>query len=92
MLRALEEQLTPPQIVILRGTPGQIEPWREQLAAVYAPHQLVLAIGNEETALPAALASKPARPGGATAYVCRGSVCSEPVTTFEGLASSLQAP
>jgi len=92
MLRALEEQLSPPQIVILRGTPGQIEPWRQQLAAGYAPHQLVLAISSEESALPEALASKPARPGGATAYVCRGSVCSEPVTTLEGLASSLQPP
>jgi uncharacterized protein YyaL (SSP411 family) len=87
-LQALEEHLEPPEIVILRGPDALIESWRRQLARVYAPHRLVLAIPADAPDLPPALASKPARPGGA-AYVCRGSTCSEPLTEFDALARTL---
>jgi uncharacterized protein YyaL (SSP411 family) len=87
-LQALEEFLTPPEIVILRGAPELIESWRTQLAAIYAPHRLVLAIPQDAAALPAALASKAALPGG-VAYVCRGSTCSEPLRDFAALARAL---
>ena len=87
-LQALEELLAPPQIVILRGPAALIETWRRQLAAVYAPHRLVLAIPEGTSGLPAALESKTALPGG-VAYVCRGSTCSEPLRDFESLARAL---
>ncbi len=44
MLAALEELLHPPQIIIIRGEPAQIEEWRAQLARLYAPRRLVLAV------------------------------------------------
>jgi len=89
LLEALEEALHPPEIVILRGPAARIEPWRRQLATVYAPRRWVLAIpAHAEGLLPAALESKPAPAGGA-AYLCRGSQCSPPLADFEALAAAL---
>ena len=99
LLQALEETLTPTEIVILRGPLSIIEPWRRQLAAVYAPRRVVLAIpatggaslpdaALPDAALPAAFAAKPALPGGA-AYVCRGSQCSAPITSLAALIEEL---
>ena len=88
-LQALEEYLRPPEFVILRGPAAQVEGWRRQLAAVYAPHRLVLAIADDVSGLPPALADKAPRPGG-VAYVCRGSVCSEPLHDFRELVRDLR--
>jgi uncharacterized protein YyaL (SSP411 family) len=87
-LNALEEQLHPPEIVILRGPIAQIEEWQRQLDAIYAPRRWTLAVSDAED-LPTALAIKPigAAP---VAYVCRGSVCSPPLTSLEDLAAALR--
>ena len=44
MLAALEELLHPPQIIILRGAEDADRAWRAQLARLYAPRRLVLAV------------------------------------------------
>jgi uncharacterized protein len=94
LLQALEELLQPPVIVILRGPRAAIEPWRAELAAVYAPGRLVLAIPSDPGdltapgALPAALISKPPLPGGA-AYICRGSQCTAALTSLADLIAEL---
>jgi hypothetical protein len=96
LLQALEEMLQPPVIVILRGPRAAIEPWRTELAAVYAPGRLVLAMPSDHTAKaeadagewPAVFATKPALPGGA-AYVCRGSQCTAPLTSLAELIAEL---
>jgi uncharacterized protein YyaL (SSP411 family) len=93
LLQALEEALEPPEFVILRGEPQVIEPWKRQLAMVYAPRRIVIAVPGMGAAgdarLPEALASKPAPTEGGAAYVCRGSVCSAPLTSLEGIAAAL---
>jgi uncharacterized protein YyaL (SSP411 family) len=89
LLTALEELLNPPETVILRGEPGAIEGWRAELAKLYAPRRLVLAIPADATGLPPALADKAPR-GAAVAYVCKGSVCSAPLESFSALANHLQ--
>ena len=94
LLQALEESLSVPELVILRGPAAVIGPWRRALAGRYAPQRLVLAISDEAlaranaTPLPPALASKPAQPGGA-AYVCRGSQCSAALGSLESLLAEL---
>lgn len=93
LLQALEEMLEPPVIVILRGERAAIEPWRAQLAAVYAPGRLVLAIPSDTTTTDElnhwpVFFSKPALPGGA-AYVCRGSQCSAALTSLPDLMAEL---
>ena len=89
MLAALEELLHPPEIVILRGEAAGIESWRRELARLYAPRRMVLAIPADAADLPAALAEKSPR-GSATAYVCRGSVCFAPIDSFGELAETLR--
>ena len=89
LLIALEELLSPPEIVILRGVPETIESWRRELARLYAPRRMVIAIPTDTGNLPPALADKPAR-GDAVAYVCKGSVCSAPLASLTALATHLR--
>ena len=90
LLIALEELLHPPQIVVLRGEPEAMQLWRRDLARIYSPRRLVLAIAADASDLPPALAEKTPR-GPAVAYVCRGSVCGEPIGSFAGLTEALRA-
>jgi uncharacterized protein YyaL (SSP411 family) len=89
LLGALEELLTPPEIVILRGEGKAVRELQKELAKVYAPHRLVLAVPSDATGLPLAIADK--KPGaGVLAYVCRGSVCAAPVDNITELAGQLR--
>jgi uncharacterized protein YyaL (SSP411 family) len=91
LLQALEEYLAPPEIVILRGPAVLLSQWQRQLALVYAPRRLVLAIPEDAADLPPALAAKAALPGG-VAYACRGSVCSAPLHSLAALTAELARP
>jgi len=89
LLNALEETLNPADVVILRGESREITQWQRQLAKVYSPHRIVLAIPADAAGLPAALSDKkPA--GAAVAYVCRGSTCSAPIDSLGALAEHLR--
>jgi uncharacterized protein YyaL (SSP411 family) len=85
---ALEELLTPPTIVVLRGAAPALRPWLQALAPEFRPATLVLGIDAVTHDLPAAL-DKPAAPGRVNAYVCRGVSCLEPVSRVEALRDSL---
>ena len=85
---ALDEWLTPPTIVVLRGLDAP--DWQRRLAARYRPHTLALRIADAATALPAALA-KPIPAHGVNAWVCRGVECLPAISDFEPLASTLDA-
>ena len=87
LLNALEETLNPPDIVILRGERADIRTWQKELAKVYGPHRLVIAVPSD---LPPALADKPAT-GSTVAYVCTGSVCSAPIEHFSELVEQLRS-
>jgi len=88
LLAALEELLTPPEIIVLRGEARTIEGWRAALARFYAPQRIVLAIPAEAAGLPAALAEKTAR-ALPVAYICRGSTCSAPIDSLDALTEQL---
>jgi uncharacterized protein YyaL (SSP411 family) len=81
LLRALEEALTPPDIIILRGPEDEMAEWRRALGA--DPHRLVLGLPNGTPALPAVLA-KP-ESDRVNAWVCRGVTCLEPTAKLENL-------
>jgi uncharacterized protein YyaL (SSP411 family) len=89
LLIALEELLNPPETIILRGEATAIEAWRRDLARLYAPRRLILAVPGDARELPPALEEKPTR-GNAVAYVCKGSVCSAPLESFSALAAHLR--
>ena len=89
LLIALEELLNPPATIILRGEAATIESWRRDLARLYAPRRLVIAVPGDASDLPATLQEKAVR-GDAVAYVCKGSVCSAPLDSFSALAAHLR--
>jgi uncharacterized protein len=89
LLIALEELQNPPETIILRGEAAAIEAWRRDLARLYAPRRLILAVPGDARDLPPALEEKPTR-GDAVAYVCQGSVCSTPLESFSALAAHLR--
>jgi uncharacterized protein len=89
LLIALEELLNPPETIILRGEAAAIEAWRRDLARLYAPRRLIIAVPGDSRDLPPALEEKPTR-GDAVAYVCQGSVCSAPLESFSALAAHLR--
>jgi len=84
MLTALEEHLSPPQIVILRGSSTDVARWAKSLAPLYAPRRMILAVPDDALDLPAAIASKAPRDT-AIAYVCQGPLCSEPIADLPRL-------
>jgi uncharacterized protein YyaL (SSP411 family) len=81
LLRAIEEALTPPEIIILRGPAAGMAEWRRALAA--DPRRLVLSLPNGITGLPAMLA-KP-ESDHVNAWVCRGVTCSAPTAELKEL-------
>ncbi len=88
LLTALEEQLTPPQTLILRGEAGALAPWLTAARAGYRPLRLTLAIPPDAVDLPGVLAH--CRPqGDAVAYLCQGGQCSAPLLTFESFCAAL---
>ena len=88
LLLALEELVNPTEIVILRGRSSSIEAWQHELAKLYAPRRLVLAIPADASDLPPALKNK-APKGEAIAYICRGTTCSAPIDSLSALAQDL---
>ncbi|MEJ2602379.1 MAG: thioredoxin domain-containing protein [Gammaproteobacteria bacterium] len=89
LITALEEYLDPPEIVIIRGETPEIGRWSRNAAAIYAPRRLVCAIPDDEGALPGSLALRLPADEGTVAYVCEGTRCSLPVTTWPALAALL---
>ncbi|MEJ1965981.1 MAG: thioredoxin domain-containing protein [Gammaproteobacteria bacterium] len=89
LLGGLEELLTPPGIVIIRGERKEVRELQKELAKVYAPHLIVLGVPAEATGLPPAIADKKAGKG-TVAYVCKGSVCSPPIDNITDLAAHLR--
>jgi len=89
LLDALEEYLTPPEIVIVRER-GAAREWQQELDKLYAPHRLVFTIPASLEGIHASIADK--KPADATrAYVCRGATCSPPVESLADLVRTAQA-
>jgi len=89
LLKALEEFLNHPEIIVIRGEPEEIARWRDSAAKVYAPRRMIFAIDSNETGLPGALADRKPIEGETVAYKCVGTHCDLPVTTWEALAAEL---
>ena len=90
LLVALEEFIDPPEIVVIRAKPGELEPWRARASAGYAPRRVVMAIPDDAGDLPALLAERAPR-GSPVAYVCEGHVCDAPITGFDAFHARLAA-
>ena len=80
LLEALDSQLAPPQIVILRGSAEQLAAWLQPTIGKFMPHSYVFAI-PADSELPPSLVEKSASDA-ALAYVCEGMQCSPPISTM----------
>ena len=87
---ALEEQLAPPTVIVLRGPTPHMRPWLKALAPGFRPHSVLVGIDGAERNLPAGL-DKPVAAGRVNAYVCRGVTCLEPVSRIDALRPLLEA-
>lgn len=86
LLRALEETLSPPPVIILRGPAEDLAEWQGRLAS--RADALILALPNGTTGLPEALA-KP-ETAHVNAWVCCGVNCLAPMDEWEKLLEVLQ--
>ncbi len=89
LLMALDEFTDPPAMVVLRGAGADVATWRAELDKYYDPRRLVIAIPDDASGLPAALADKRPRER-AVAYLCRGMTCSAPMTALGELVRELR--
>lgn len=74
LLVALEQSLSPPQIVILRGQTGALAQWESTLRRG-SPHILVFALPSELLGLPSSLNKPSAMDNAVNAWVCQGVKC-----------------
>jgi uncharacterized protein YyaL (SSP411 family) len=88
-LSALEENLYPPGRVILRGEPELLQKWQARMAEFYLPATAIYGIDLGIASLPPAL-SQPPPDEAILAYVCEGTVCSEPLYDIDDLIDALK--
>ena len=91
LAQALEEALTPPSLLVLRGVLPALGRWSGDLAREFLPHALVLAIPDAAAGLPPAI-DKPERPEPVTGWLCRGTTCLAPSNDLEGLKKACRTP
>jgi hypothetical protein len=89
MAAALEEQLAPPRVLVLRGQAGALPTWQAELARAAPPDALVIAIPDGVAGLPPLL-DKPARPGPVNGWLCQGVSCLPPMGDLVELSASLK--
>jgi uncharacterized protein YyaL (SSP411 family) len=87
---ALDEYLSPPQTVVLRGEAGALVEWQRALAKRFRPDTLVIAIPAGRGGLPPIL-EKAAPADGVNAWICRGVTCLPPVSNLADLERTLHA-
>jgi uncharacterized protein YyaL (SSP411 family) len=90
LLMALEEAITPPVVVALRGPVAQCHEWKAKISGQYWPWSFVLGLPAGLAGLPAAL-DKPLR-GAVNAWVCSGVKCLEPIDDFSCLIRVCKSP
>ncbi len=94
LLHAFEEQLYPPQIIILSGKKETLAEWHKACNHGYAPQRMTFSVDTDKQNLPAAIAEKKHKSSskeGVTAYVCQGMQCDAPIERFADLQKILTA-
>jgi uncharacterized protein YyaL (SSP411 family) len=89
MAIALDEQLEPPRMLILRGEARGLAAWQAELAREFLPQVAVLAIADGVADLPAVL-DKPARPEAVNGWLCQGVTCHSPMSDLVNLKKALK--
>ena len=88
LLRALDRQLEPPVLLIVRGPEAELESWRQVVENAGTQARLSFVIPDHGGDLPGLLATRAAT-GHPVAYLCRGTSCEAPIDSLEALAARL---
>ena len=89
MAIALDEYLSPPRFLVLRGRAAALPAWQAALAREAGGDTLVLALPDGLTGLPGPL-DKPSRPGDVNGWLCRGVTCLAPIGDLVELKKTLK--
>jgi uncharacterized protein YyaL (SSP411 family) len=87
LLRALQSQLEPPEIVVVRADENAFGPWQDAVAG-YRPNRLSFFVPNGARELPGVLAERKSGDG-ALAYLCQGLQCLAPLDSPAALRTAL---
>ncbi|MFT7650965.1 MAG: hypothetical protein ACI9ON_001175 [Limisphaerales bacterium] len=92
LLHGLETNVYPPEVVILRGPPAEMQTWRAQLNHGFTPWRSIYLIPYEGTRqlpsyLPRLVSSE--QQNITTAFVCSNLQCSLPITDLDELRKAL---
>jgi uncharacterized protein YyaL (SSP411 family) len=90
LLKAMEEQLTPPRTLIVRGSRPAFVPWHELLDGAYLPATITLFIPDDARNVPLVLAKPVGDP--VNAWLCEGVTCLPAITSPAQLRESLDLP
>ncbi len=90
MALALDELLLPPTTAVLRGAREALAGWATALSREARPDVLVVPVANGLAHLPPVL-DKPARAAPVTGWLCRGTVCLEPISDLEAFRRAARA-
>ncbi len=88
LMLALARYVEPPELVVVRGTAGELPAWRMLLDEAYAPRRSAYCIPKDAPPLPGLLAER-APHDEAVAYVCLGTACRAPIHDPEALRAAL---
>ena len=91
LLTALEEVITPPAIVVLRGPRVQLADWKRKTAAHDWPWALTLALPEDAPGKLPVLLDKPLKDH-VNAWVCSGVKCLEPIDDYSCLERVCKTP
>jgi hypothetical protein len=88
---ALNEYLTPPTLVIVRGQANNLSQWRREIRQHYYPHHIFFYLDESITSLPKTL-QRPLPENLANdvnAWICKGVVCSQSMDHLPSLLSHI---
>jgi len=85
LLEGLSHHLSPPEQLVIRGEPPELEVWRTTTQSRYIPGGAVFAVPSQAGDLPPGLADKAACEGKTVAYRCHGGQCAAPIDRLDSL-------
>ena len=81
LLEALEELISPTEIIVIRGQAAELNQWRRRAFEHYAPHRYTLSIPATESGLPGLLDARQVSDR-VRATICSGTQCESPLQDF----------
>ncbi len=90
LLIALDELLTPPSVLVLRGKREAVFEWAAELAREFLPALTTVPLENGAAGVPPLL-DKPPRPEAVNGWLCRGVSCLAPIHALEELRAACKA-